>query len=70
MIKIRPTDKLEHRTQIDRARAERHVMMRGYYPAIIVSMYCHVDGVDYLIVGVNHDSNHIVTRLHLELVTP
>jgi hypothetical protein len=69
MIDIRPTDKIERREKVERSRIERHVMMRGYYPLILVDMLFVVDSITYRIVGVNHDSNHILTRLHVELIT-
>lgn len=68
MIKIRPTDKQEKRELVVRDRIERHVFLRGYYNLVTVGMLCLVNGYFFTIVGVNHDSNRILTRLHLEIV--
>jgi hypothetical protein len=45
------------------------VIMRGYFPAILKSYKALIDGDLYNITGIEHDANHIMTRLRVELVT-
>ncbi len=54
-------------------RGVRHIMLDGYYPDAIPAWQqgarAVVDGVTvYDITGVQHDSQHTQTRLHLQLV--
>lgn len=51
-----------------------HVLLNGYYPEatpddqIPTDWRAVVDGVDYDILGVDHDSQHTQTRLRLQIV--
>lgn len=50
------------------ATSTHHVALNGYYPAIAPHHVATVDGVDYDIEGVEHDGQHIATRLFVRRV--
>jgi hypothetical protein len=47
----------------------RHVLLNGYYPAILDTYQAVVDGTPYQIQSVEHDSQRIQTRLALQVST-
>ncbi len=54
----------------------RHVLLNGYYPQVTTpdgqiptAWRATVDGVNYDLIGVEHDSQNTQTRLHLHIVT-
>lgn len=50
---------------------KRTVKLNGYYPTIQVRTHrAVVDGVAYLIRGVEHDSERYSTRLQVEVLKP
>jgi hypothetical protein len=50
---------------------QRKVYLDGYYPTIQAgTMRAVVDGVPYLIRGVDSDSERVFTRLFLEIILP
>lgn len=51
--------------------SRRICKLNGYYPSIVErQMQAVVDGVTYSIRGVESDSQHVSTRLYLEVITP
>lgn len=51
------------------AKLMRHVLLSGYYPLVIPSMWAVVDGVTYDILGAESDSQNQQTRLELQIAT-
>jgi hypothetical protein len=68
MIRIRPTDRLDKRDDFTRVRIERHVMLKTYQPTIVPGNLCEYGSEFFEIYGVEHDGNHILTRLRLVVV--
>lgn len=46
-----------------------HVTFPAYYPGITEQMHANVDGIEYLIIAVDPDSQKQFTRLQVETVT-
>jgi hypothetical protein len=48
--------------------ATHNIEIAGYYPAIVTSMRVVISSVNYDIVSVIHDSQHIATKLMVRMV--
>jgi hypothetical protein len=51
-----------------REQRERHCLLDGHFPSIIPKYRAVVDGTAYDILSVQHDSQAIMTRMHLRRV--
>lgn len=58
--------RMEDRTS---EKQERHVVLNGYYPAIVKRMRAVIDGQPWNIMGVESDSFETVTRLYVQEYT-
>jgi len=47
-----------------------HILLNGYYPAILQRDVAIVDGTTYMIEAVESDSQHVMTRLAVRRWTP
>jgi hypothetical protein len=45
---------------------EQSVLLRGYWPDITDTMRARIDGVNYSITGVDHESQAALTRIRIE----
>jgi len=50
-------------------RQQRHVLLNGYYPEILQSDFAVIDGAGFDVLSVEHDSQHITTRLAVQIKT-
>lgn len=48
---------------------ERHCLIDGYFPGILQRDLATIDGQDYEIMAVEHDSQHTLTRLGVRIFT-
>lgn len=46
-----------------------HLLLKGYYPLVYKTMYAVVDGYRYYVDNVQHDGNHLTTRLRVTSAT-
>jgi len=78
-IKCRKTPLIEERpastewrqtSGFEREVGDYQISCAGYYPAITAKMQVQCDGVRYEISGVEHDANHLHTRLRAFLLEP
>lgn len=66
-----PTDNERREARVTEEFSRRICKLSGYYPAIVPQqMRAIVDGETYAIRGIEPDSQHISTRLYLEIVRP
>ena len=71
LIEQRPTDNENLPSDIQELYVQRQCKLNGYFPSITPrSMQAIVDGVAYIIRGVEHDGARFSTRLRLEISTP
>lgn len=52
-----------------KAEDTRHVLLDGYYPTILDSDRAEIDGVEFEISNIEHDSQRQMTRIAVERVT-
>lgn len=72
-VRERPTDDLNRFSGqvVSEYHLRRHVDLNGYYPQILPeTMQAVIDGVVYPIRGVEHDGQHWITRIKVEITTP
>jgi len=69
-IVLRPDDTQIREQAVTQDLKRRNCKLNSYQPTIVNDMYALIDGTNYKIVGVEPDSCHFSTRLHLELITP
>lgn len=66
-----PTDSEHREPPLRESYARRTLKLSDYYPSIVPrQMRAVVDGVTYMIRGNEEDSEHVYTRLYLELIKP
>lgn len=67
----RPSDNERRDARVLEEFTRRACKLHGYYPAIVPrQMRAIVDGETYTIRGIEHDSQHVSTRLSLEVIDP
>lgn len=72
-VRERPTDDLNRFSGqvVSEYHLRRHVDLNGYFPQILPEvMQAVIDGVTYPIRGVEHDGQHWITRIKVEITTP
>ena len=69
-ITLRPDDTQIRDQQVTENLNRRNLKLNSYQPTIVNDMYALIDGVNFKVVGVEHDGSHFSTRLHLELIAP
>lgn len=65
-----PTDDEKRSPTIQGSFDKRVVKLSGYFPQIVERHIAIVDGVTWQIRGVEHDSQHVSTRLKVEIIRP
>lgn len=61
----RPSAEVARGAAVEIRYKDLHLLLKGYYPGVDMTMYALVDGYVYQIDNVQHDGNHITTRFRI-----